>query len=525
MFNVLTYKLGLEITRENFQVRAEQMRTLVNGYPSNISVSMVLAILVVWLMWSKIGHGVLITWIVLLYAFHIQEFFRWLNYPRAIRSIEECQLWQRQFLLSDILGGMIWGSAGLFMFVQGDPLYQALILAVMMGLAAGAVASNLAFPLSQQTYVALVILPILINILHQGVREYFLLSAMVGLFLLFIMKVGRDQGRYFEKSIRSWLENIELTERLRESEQSLRESQTIAGLGSYVLDIPSGRWESSGMFDRLYGIGNTYERTLDAWANLLHPDDRAMMQDYLKSEVFAQGKAFDKEFRIIRHDDGAERWIYGLGKLKLDAQGQPLKLHGTVQDITGRKRAEKEINDLAFYDSLTKLPNRRMLNDRLGQAKAAGKRNGLYGALMFLDLDNFKQLNDEYGHSVGDLLLIEVAHRLIGCVREADTVARFGGDEFVVMLGGLDSEQAESALQARIVAEKIRASLAKPYLLTFEHDGAVEKTVEHHCAASIGVVIFDGEADTDDVLKWADRAMYQAKGKGRNMIRFHGAHA
>jgi len=171
-----------------------------------------------------------------------------------------------------------------------------------------------------------------------------------------------------------------------------------------------------------------------------------------------------------------------------------------MQDITERKQAEEQISNLAFYDTLTQLPNRRMLNDRLGQAMAASKRSGLYGALMFLDLDNFKPLNDTYGHGVGDLLLKEVAHRLTGCVREADTVARFGGDEFVVMLGALDGDKAESVAQAEIVAEKIRATLAEPYSLTFGHEGEAEKTVEHRCAASIGVVVFDSEADTEDIL-------------------------
>jgi diguanylate cyclase (GGDEF)-like protein len=121
---------------------------------------------------------------------------------------------------------------------------------------------------------------------------------------------------------------------------------------------------------------------------------------------------------------------------------------------------------------------------------------------------------------VGDLLLIEVAHRLTGCLREVDTVARFGGDEFVVMLGELDSDKAKSAAQAAIIAEKIRSTLAEPYLLKIRQEGNAETTVEHHCAASIGVVVFNGEASAEDVLKWADAAMYQAKELGRNQVKF-----
>ena len=155
---------------------------------------------------------------------------------------------------------------------------------------------------------------------------------------------------------------------------------------------------------------------------------------------------------------------------------------------------------------------------------AASKRSGCYGALMFLDLDNFKPLNDTHGHVVGDLLLIEVADRLKACVREMDTVARFGGDEFVVMLSDLNADKAESTLQAEIVAEKIRIRLAEPYLLTIRHEGKADSTVEHLCTVSIGVTLFlNHVADQDDILKWADAAMYQAKDAGRNSIRFHDA--
>lgn len=197
------------------------------------------------------------------------------------------------------------------------------------------------------------------------------------------------------------------------------------------------------------------------------------------------------------------------------------KLMGITEDITARKQAEEKIRNLASHDALTQLPNRRMLNDRLGQAMAANKRSGRYGAVMFLDLDNFKPLNDEHGHDVGDLLLIEVAYRLVGCVREADTVARFGGDEFVVMLGELDIDKEKSAREASMVAEKIRLALSKPYLLAMTQDGKAI-TVEHHCTSSIGVALFSNhEAGPEDILRRADMAMYQAKERGRNSFWFY----
>jgi diguanylate cyclase (GGDEF)-like protein/PAS domain S-box-containing protein len=197
-----------------------------------------------------------------------------------------------------------------------------------------------------------------------------------------------------------------------------------------------------------------------------------------------------------------------------------------IRNITERKRVEGKIYDLAYHDSLTQLPNRRHLKDRLEQTMVASKRSGRYGALMFLDMDNFKPLNDTHGHDVGDLLLVEVARRISSCVREMDIVARFGGDEFMVMLAELDVDKDKSATQAAIVAEKIRAFLAEPYVLKFDKVGTEKLPIEHHFTSSIGVVMFinhDGSAD--DIVKWADLAMYRAKNAGRNLIRFYDSNA
>ncbi|HEX7404111.1 MAG TPA: diguanylate cyclase [Usitatibacter sp.] len=201
------------------------------------------------------------------------------------------------------------------------------------------------------------------------------------------------------------------------------------------------------------------------------------------------------------------------------------KLHGVfaaARDITERKQQEELILNLASYDPLTRLPNRRLLNDRLGQAMATSKRSGRYGALMFMDLDNLKSVNDTHGHSVGDALLIEVAQRISSCVRDTDTVARFGGDEFVVVLGELDADRAESLKLSGIVAEKVRAVLEKPFMLKIKRGDKAETALQHQCTSSIGVGLFLGhEFGPDEIIKRADTAMYQAKKEGGgNSIRF-----
>lgn len=194
-------------------------------------------------------------------------------------------------------------------------------------------------------------------------------------------------------------------------------------------------------------------------------------------------------------------------------QGKTTEYVALFNDITERKQAENEIRNLAFYDALTKLPNRHLLLDRFNLALSASERSKQYGALLFLDMDNFKTLNDTLGHNFGDLMLIEVAQRIKFSVRETDIVARFGGDEFVVLLENLDINTEDASRKAALVAEKTRAALAVPYYI---------KGHVHHSSPSIGVCLYRGLAvPVDDLIKYADTAMYQAKNTGRNTVRFY----
>jgi diguanylate cyclase (GGDEF)-like protein/PAS domain S-box-containing protein len=193
----------------------------------------------------------------------------------------------------------------------------------------------------------------------------------------------------------------------------------------------------------------------------------------------------------------------------------------TFLDITERKKQEALIHELAFHDPLTRLPNRRLLDDRLNQSLATSKRSERYGAVMYIDLDNFKPLNDLHGNAVGDLLLVEVARRIISCLRAVDTVARVGGDEFVVLVGELSKDKVESTQLATGIAEKVRIALAAPYLLSLLDEDDRETLVEHRCTSSIGVSLFiNREASHDDILKQSDTAMYRAKEAGRNQVQF-----
>gem|GEM_PF-767200 len=222
-----------------------------------------------------------------------------------------------------------------------------------------------------------------------------------------------------------------------------------------------------------------------------------------------------------RSKDGKLIWGEIISKPERNEKGEIIGYHGITREISERKAMQDRVQQLAFYDPLTKLPNRLLLKERLNSVMYEMKRTKKYSALFFIDLDNFKSLNDTQGHNVGDVLLSQVAQRLKECIREVDTVARFGGDEFVVILDTLHEDKKTSIAQAHVIAEKMRLSISALYLLRIPQERE-EHVVEHRCTASIGVLVFNSEEGSqDDLLKRADTAMYRAKAAGRDQISFY----
>ena len=254
-----------------------------------------------------------------------------------------------------------------------------------------------------------------------------------------------------------------------------------------------------------------------AWQALVHPDDLAHVNVVLARAMKGESGECEAEFRV-RHQDGHYLHVLARATVGCDEHGKPCRFTGSMIDMTERKHAEDQMRKLAFFDPLTGLPNRRMMLDRLQQALSQSSRTKRHGAVLMLDLDRFKQLNDSRGHEVGDLLLKQVGDRLKASVREHDTVARMGGDEYIVILQHLESSPAEACNDALAFGQKLLQVLSAPYYL----EGP---DIACDIGVSIGIALFRGRESADHLLRQADVALYRAKDSGRRTVRLFDAEA
>lgn len=260
----------------------------------------------------------------------------------------------------------------------------------------------------------------------------------------------------------------------------------------------------------IYGVTpEEVQQDAQRLTQIIHPDDL--------EGVFASIRTSAEDLTVWQHEyrvrkpDGSERWLQGNALPEKEEDGSIL-WNGFIMDITERRESDDIIHQLAFYDALTSLPNRRLLLDRLHLTLEASERDQRHGALIFIDLDDFKSLNDTLGHSTGDHLLQLLARRLQDCLRAHDTVARLGGDEFVVVLSDLHPDEHQAAIEAEMIAEHVLAEMTRPADL---------QGTAYQCAASLGICLFHGKSESlEELLRRADVAMYQAKSTGRNGIRF-----
>lgn len=296
--------------------------------------------------------------------------------------------------------------------------------------------------------------------------------------------------------------------KLKNSEELWKFALEGAGDGVWDWDIINDKAHFSDRYKEMLGFSDVeVDSSIKEWSNRVHPDDAAALAEAVSDYLSGKAEKYIHEHRVICKDRSI-KWVMSRGMIvKRDKHGKPLRMVGTHTDITARKLLETRLENLAHFDALANVPNRTLFNDRLKLALSYAKREKKMLAVMFIDLDLFKEINDLYGHETGDIVLKKVSRQLVSCVRESDTVARMGGDEFVILLPIIDDIE-----DVKLVASKIVEAVAQPIKVAKTH---------LHVTCSIGIAIYPQHGKDEKLLVInADMAMYQAKKSGKNQAKF-----
>ena len=433
----------------------------------------------------------------------------WRAIPAGSRAAELVPFLRRyRTMLS--LSGALWGVT--ILLYQGADLEHRIILVfALAAIGVGAITTLAADRWAVAAFLVPTALPLLIYSWAGGRMIPQSMDLMSLTYLGFVGFIGLNLGRQTLRSLSLEQEAEAREQHLGESGDRLKLAQQVAQLGSFEWNLITGEVRWSDEHYRLWGLTPGEVAPSPAiFTRGVHPEDRARVRDIIRLAALTR-RGYECVHRV-RRPDGSVIHVQERAEAVVDGKGKPGRIIGTVQDITARRSAEERVRHLAFYDPLTGLPNRHLLVERLQALLARKASEDGYGALFFIDLDNFKNLNDTHGHDQGDVLLQLVARRLQGCVDRKDLVARLGGDEFVVLLEDLGPDRARATEAASWTGQAILAAMQMPYAL---------QAREHLSTLSLGVAMFRADNTAiEDLLKRADLAMYQAKAAGRNTMCF-----
>lgn len=508
-------------------LQAEQARLLYEDIPAALLNNALLALVLASVLWPIAALDKLFGWLAVLVMILLARAALAVAWRRSgSNTATFAPLWLRRFRVAAIATGLAWGAGAALLFPSGDALHQVFIAFVLTGVSVGAITLLAVDRLSVIGFLALMLTPLAARFAMEGGLISVAMDAMIALYMIFVAMSATRVGRSLRENVNLRIEAIAREQVLRMRNQEL--SSVIESLPDNIIryDLKCravyvnhmmekttnvlaaaliGKTPIESKFDGLVGV-ESYQ------AKLQRVIDSGMKEDVEVMVAGSAGKQRTHRIQMVA-ERGSDGKIIGALAFGGDVtEGKVTHYVATLQDITQHKVADEKINRLAFYDALTQLPNRRQLLDRLQHGLAASVRSGKRGALLFIDLDNFKTLNDSLGHDKGDLLLQQVAQRLTTCVREGDTVARLGDDEFVVMLENLSEQPRQAATEAENAGNKIIATLNQSYLLG---------GCECHSTQSIGITLFGGQQQSiDELMKQADLAMFRAKASGRNHLLF-----
>ncbi|MEA3374154.1 MAG: EAL domain-containing protein [Campylobacterota bacterium] len=501
LFSFLTFSTS----RLNIETEKELLGILYANLSKSVFANIVNATLFLFVLWSAANHALLLWWFA---GLTLVSFLRHLDghYFSKHFALLPNKIWYWRMALGVGLSGLFWGSTLLLFFPGSQVEYQMFIIIVILGMSAGSVTTLSADLRISLGYLIILLLPLAFELFQQEGDIYLVLFVMT---LMFIAIVSGASRQFYAALVKTYdtLALYQLSQaKLKESEKSLRMifEQTPAGIFYYDHDLKIIDCNSA--FCHLLSADKEQLIGLDMRQL---PDQSILptIRDALTSGVQVREGLYHTKISKLT------LWAKIQCAPIIDADNNIIGGVGIVEDKTKEHAAMQEAEFLSLHDPLTQLPNRKLLKERIKQAMKEDKRKQHYSAMLFLDLDRFKQVNDSFGHVIGDKLLVETARRLEMLLRQSDTLSRLGGDEFVVLLPLLSEEQDTAMHYAHQVAEKIHDTLSKPF------------TIDEHAlftACSIGIVLLNTKVyDTDELLRRADTAMYQAKDEGRNRTRFY----
>jgi len=489
-------------------IRVEQIRVAYGALPLSLLAIVINAGILFYLNKSVVGMSTALWWLSAILFVSIVRLGVYFRFRLVMHSFEQVRLWENLALAGAVFSGLTWAMASLLLFPENSLTHQVFLSFVIAGMTAGAVTTLSTLLPASISFILLANLPLLYRFLEAS-HEFSLPMAMMLVFFITAMMLSAiGYHRNFINALTQNLKSQSTREELAKSETKFRRLFEFAPLGIGVSDNEGNITDANQKFLDL--LGYPEERLLKMkWMEFTHPEDRKISRIQFHQLIKGEVQSYQVEKRYFS-SNGETIYIQNSVTGVFDEDGNMEYAIGMVEDITDRKRSEQALHDsqlrlesLAYYDTLTQLPNRRLFSDHIQQEMAIAKRRGTLLAVCYLDLDGFKPINDRLGHEVGDKLLVSVAKRLRDALRTEDTIARWGGDEFALLLSDL-----ESAEECGKMLERLLAILAVP------HDLNGRSLV---VTSSVGITLYpEDQNDADTLLRHADHAMYLAKEKGRN---------
>ena len=485
---------------------AEQVRLLYVNSTIPVFVSISVGIIVCWTLTDTADTTFLISWLSFFFFISaIRLLLLYLFYTHKPET-ENIRKWHLYFLISTYAVAAVWGTASIFLYPHDNPHAQVIFMLAMTGMSAGAIASMGSSLPVISGYLVMLLVPLAGTMIQHDTSESIFVGLLVLLFLAICLSGVIRINRNIRENIELRFQSIHRETILKASQDSYQHIFDNAPLGIFHYDSDSTIVSCNSAFTDI--IGSPKERLVGF--NMLANIKQRGAVDAIKASLSRGDGFFEGDYVSVTSDKTTP--IRAFFKAIRNTDQTIVGGVGILEDFTERRLSEQQIQYHTTYDVLTGLPNRRLLMRQLGNEISRATRHGRYGALIFLDLDNFKTINDSLGHSVGDKLLKLISKRLTDNVRQEDCVARMGGDEFIIILTELDGDLDRAVEKARKGAENVRNYLSAPCKI---------EGYEMHITPSIGVSLFPKpDKAADDILKQADAAMYKAKGAGSNEIRF-----